>query len=72
MTLSTLLYRISYLAIAPGLIAMIVTFVGAQTRSTSDLVRWCTLWWWFALIAGYLVFCLIRSTAWLLRRHAGA
>jgi len=68
MSLSTILYRFSYLPIAPGLVALAISFVGVQMHSTSDLVRWCTLWWWITLVAGFMPFCLIRVVAWFIRR----
>ena len=71
MSLSKLLYGLSYVALIPGVAALAVTLIGAKTNSTGELVIWCTRWWWAALIYGAVVFYLVRSIAWMLRRFRG-
>jgi hypothetical protein len=69
--LPQLLQRISWLALAPGVLTCIVATIGAQLGSASAVVRWSVMWWWILFVCGVMLFLLIRASATLLRKLGG-
>jgi hypothetical protein len=57
---------VSYLLPLPGLLAVAVALLAQP--SSSELVLWCTAYWWLLFAAGAMLHYLLRFTAWLVDR----